>query len=118
MIGPVRRRNGFRLGIVLLPLSALVSVVTLAFDEPQQLSVLIVASNVVTGPGLSKVLVGRVTPSVGSTRTRQTLNSGLLNEKLDSGRPERDGFAQAEINDFLLSGRISRNERLGRNSAA
>jgi len=114
MIGPVRRRKAFRFGIVLLALSALVSVVAPAFHQPQQLSELIV---VATGPCLPKLLVGRVTLFAGSTPTRQTLNSGLFNERLDSGRSERGGFAEAEINDFPSSGRITRDERWGRNSA-
>lgn len=118
MIGPLRRRKAFRMGIVLLPPSAPVSVVALSFDEPQQFTELTVAANVVAGPGPSKVLVGQGTRFTGSTRTRQTLNSGVLNEKFDSGRPERDGLAQTEINDFLLPGWISRNERSGRNCAA
>ena len=93
MIGPSRRRNAFRLGIVLLALSALVSVVARA-----------------------KLVVGRGTPFPGGTRTRRTLDSRLLNEKLDSGHPERGGFARTEIIDCLSSGLFSR-EELGRNSA-
>jgi len=110
MIGPVRRRNALRLGIVLLALSALVSVVACALDEPQQPSELMIAASVATGPGLWKLLVGRVTPFAGGTRTGRTLNSPLLNEKLDSGHPERGGFARAEITDWLSSGWFSREE--------
>jgi len=88
MIGPSRRRNAFRLGIVLLALSALVSVVARAF-EPQQPNELMIAASVATGPGLWKLVVGRGTPFPGGTRTRRTLDSRLLNEKLDSGHGAR-----------------------------
>jgi len=58
----------------------------------------------------------RGAPFAGATRTRRTLDSRLLNEKLDSGHPERGGFARAENNDCLSSGWFSR-EEFGRNSA-
>lgn len=75
MIGPLRRRIAFWTGVVLLGLSALLwlIIVSLALEEPQDLSALIIAAVVSTGAGFWTLLVGRGTFLAGP-RERDDVN--------------------------------------------